>query len=81
MLYHPFQGNYKQLNNNATSDDKVDEYEIVAIAKRLNISIDDMKQMSFVSLYNIIISYINDSNDESDTRNATQAEIDAFFGR
>ena len=50
MLYHPFQGNYKQLNNNATSDDKVDEYEIVAIAKRLNISIDDMKNFCIKNL-------------------------------
>lgn len=53
----------------------MDEYEVVALAKRLNITIDDMKQMSFISLINILISTI----EEKDTE-ASQADIDKYFG-
>lgn len=52
----------------------MDEYEVVALAKRLNITFDDMKKMSFVSLINILLS--TTSNDE---REATQSDIDAMF--
>ena len=38
-----------------------------------------MKEMSFVSLMNILISSIDDS-DEKSTRNATQEDIDRYFG-
>ena len=53
----------------------MDEYEVVALAKRLNITIDDMKQMSFVSLVNILISTIEEKESK-----ATQEEIDRMFG-
>lgn len=55
----------------------MDEYEVVALAKRLNITIDDMKQMSFVSLINILISSVEESDDMP---SATQADIDRMFG-
>ena len=38
----------------------------------------DMKEMSFVSLLNILISSI-DNESYSDTRNATQKDIDNFM--
>ncbi len=53
----------------------MDEYEVVALAKRLNITIEDMKQMSFVSLINILISTIEEKENI-----ATQADIDKVFG-
>lgn len=53
----------------------MDEYEVVALAKRLNITIDDMKQMSFVSLVNILISSV-----EEKEQIATQEDIKKFFG-
>lgn len=53
----------------------MDEYEVVALAKRLNITFDDMKEMSFVSLMNILLSNIDD-----ETHSATQEDIDTFFG-
>lgn len=53
----------------------MDEYEVVALAKRLNITIEDMKQMSFVSLINILISTV-----EEKERTATQEDIDRVFG-
>ncbi len=54
----------------------MDEYSVVALAKRLNISIDDMKQMSFVSLINILISSVEENNNST---NATQEDIDRMF--
>ncbi|MCI7554462.1 MAG: hypothetical protein MST00_03430 [Tenericutes bacterium] len=53
----------------------MDEYEVVALAKRLNITIEDMKQMSFVSLINILISTVEEKDNK-----ATQADIDRMFG-
>lgn len=52
-------------------------YEVVALARRLNISIDDMKNMNFVSLVNILLSSVGET--QSDTRSATQKDIDRFF--
>lgn len=74
MHVHPYQGNYKILTSSSASE-PMDEYEVVALAKRLNITIDDMKQMSFISLINILISTI----EEKDTE-ASQADIDKYFG-
>lgn len=61
----------------AGESEEADIYTIVALAKRLNITLDDMKEMSFVSLFNILITSVNA---QSSTRKATQADIDALFG-
>ena len=47
----------------------------MALAKRLNITLDDMKQMSYVSFINILLSSV-----EEDSSAATQNEIDRMFG-
>lgn len=59
-------------------DKPIDAYEIIALAKRLNISIDEMKDMSFVSLMNILISSV-ENNEEDNVRKATQEDIDRMF--
>lgn len=48
---------------------------MVALAKRLNITLDDMKEMSYVSLMNILLSTVED-----DEKQATQEDIDKYFG-
>lgn len=48
----------------------------MSLALRLGISIEDMKNMSFVSLYNILIS----STNQEEEKQATQKDIDRFFG-
>lgn len=68
-------GDYKKINNSSSSNEPIDEYEVVALAKRLNITIDDMKQMSFVSLLNILLSTV----EEKETK-PTQKDIDKMFG-
>ena len=55
----------------------MDEYEIVALAKRLNITLEDMKEMSFVSLTNILLSSVDN---EEGTRQATSEDIQKYFG-
>lgn len=76
MLVHPYQGDYKRLTSNTSQNDEpVDEYEVVALAKRLNITFDDMKQMSFVSLINILLSTI-----EEKEKKPSQEDIDKVFG-
>ena len=64
-------------NNN--DDDKVDietinAYEVFGLAKRLNITLSDMKEMSFVSLFNILYKAVAEKEN-----NATQADIDNFL--
>lgn len=72
---HPYQGNYKTITTKNNNNTPMDEYEVVALAKRLNITFDDMKQMSFVSLTNILLSHVEESEQE-----ATQEDIDKYFG-
>ena len=48
----------------------------MALAKRLNITLDDMKEMSFSSLINVLLASVQ----EDDTKDATQEDIDRFFG-
>lgn len=78
MLWHllliPYQGNYK-TKSNKSNDKEFDEYDVVALAKRLNITLDDMKEMSYVTLINILLS-----NVEEDEKAATQEDIDRYFG-
>ena len=70
---HPFKGEYKHSNNNE-SNQPLDIYEVIALAKRLNITLDDLKEMSFVSLVNILLSSV-----EQKENNATQNDIDKFL--
>lgn len=73
-------GEIKHIPNNLKSDDPIDEFEIIALAKRLNITIDDMKQMSYISLLNILLSSIGDTSSENGVRKATQEDINRVFG-
>lgn len=77
MSWHnlPFLGELKQIPTKSSNSEPIDEFEIVALAKRLGISIEEMKSMSFTSLMNILISSIDDNNQET-TRKATQNDID-----
>lgn len=49
-------------------------YELLALAKRLNFSFDELKEISFVSLINILFSSIT-----PEEKDATQKDIDSFF--
>lgn len=75
LLLHPFQGEYKKTKVKS-NDSPADEYEIYGVAKRLGISIEEMKQMSFVSLYNTIISCTSEETE----RKSTLDEAKAFLG-
>ena len=68
-----FEGEYKKLNNNSNSA-PLEIYEVVALAKRLNITLNDLKEMSFVSLVNILLSSV-----EEKENNPTQQDIDNFL--
>ena len=53
------------------------EEEVVALAKRCNITLNDMKEMKFVTLMNILLSTVEEKNE---TREATQDDINKYFG-
>ena len=76
MHVHPYQGNYKQIKTKVNRDDPIDEFEVIALAKRLNITMEDMANMSFVSLINILLSTV----EENEEKKATQEDIDKYFG-
>lgn len=52
----------------------LDEYELVALGKRMGLTLDDMKKMSLVSYINILASGVETEEE------ATQADIDKYFG-
>ena len=68
-------GEYKRINVNTEGNEPLDIYEVIALAKRLNITLADMKEMSFVSLVNILLSTVEEKNN-----NACQSDIDRFLG-
>lgn len=72
-------GEYKapQTSNDTENVDleTIDAYEIFGLAKRLNITLSDMKEMSFVSLFNVLYSAVAEKEN-----NATQQDIDFFLG-
>lgn len=71
-------GTLKKNSTQTSEDDEpLDIYKIVALAKRLNITFEDMKQMSFISLLNILLATVED---ESEEREAKQSDIDALLG-
>lgn len=73
-----FLGTLKKTSTQSSDDDEpLDIYKIVALAKRLNITFEDMKQMSFISLLNILLATVEDENGE---REAKQSDIDALLG-
>lgn len=74
MPHLPFLGDYKHIPKNSDGE-QADEYEVMALAKRLGITIEEMKEMSFVSLFNILIA----STNTEDERQATQSDIDRMF--
>ena len=71
----PYQGEYKKITSKNTSDKEVDEFEVYSLAKRLGITKEEMENMSFVSLMNILISSV-----ESDEQEATEADVRRMFG-
>lgn len=74
MRQHPFQGEYKK-SQKKTNDRPADEFEVFSVALRLGLNTEDLKQMSFVSLYNTIISCTN----EETTHKATQQDINKYL--
>lgn len=77
MHYLPYQGKYKELSTNNTTEE-VDEYDILALCLKANITPEDMKQMSFVSLINTLVSFVEE---KPTTRKATKEDIERFVGR
>lgn len=75
MHVHPYQGNYKTIKTKSNNNEPIDEFEVIALAKRLNITMEDMSNMSFVSLINILLSSV-----EEHEQKATQEDIDKIFG-
>lgn len=79
----PYQGELRKLPHRSNSDRTVDEYDVMALAKRLGISIEEMKEMSYVSLINTLIASVNDEaikEDSGFTREATPEDIKRYFG-
>lgn len=75
MPHLPFRGDFKSIPKNETGE-PADEFETMSLAMRLGISIEEMKEMSFVSLYNILISATN----MDEEKEASQNDIERMFG-
>ena len=77
MPYLPYQGQYKSLTNNSISNEEVDEYEVRSLCLKAGITKEDMEDMSFVSLINTLISYVDN---QEKPKKATQEDIERFKG-
>lgn len=68
-----FKGEWATNKNKNNSGETPKMYEIIAIAKRLNYSFEEMKQISFTTLMNLLLSNVKQ---ESEEQEATQNDID-----
>lgn len=66
----------KQIPKSSANNEPIDEYEIIALAKKLGISTEEMKDMSFTSLLNILISSIDTEKEIK----ATEDDVRRMFG-
>lgn len=66
----------KQIPKSSTNNEPIDEYEIISLAKKLGISTEEMKDMSFTSLLNILISSIDTEKEIK----ATEDDVRRMFG-
>lgn len=76
---HPYLGELKQLpqtNNNG----KLDDFDVFALAKKSGISVEEMKEMSYVSLVNVLISMVYDEDTTNGVSEATPEDIRRYFG-
>jgi hypothetical protein len=67
-------GEYRTKNKNQNDDEEMPMYEVIALAKRLNFSFQELREISFVTLINILLSSV-----QNDEKEATQKDIDSFF--
>ena len=66
----------KKIPNKSNNSDPIDEYEIMRLAKSQGISIEEMKDMSFVSLINVLLSLVESESEQL----ATEEDVRRMFG-
>lgn len=67
----------KEQSSNTDDDYKLD-INLIALAKRMNLSFIELNELRVVDLIEIGDAYYGKKDDKP--REATQADIDAFFG-
>ena len=73
----PYRGEYKDFPHSEGNEKEPDEFEVFALAKRLGISEQEMRNMSFVSLVNILISSLDSGETE---KMGTEQDVRRMFG-
>ena len=53
---------------------------MMALAKRLGLSLLELREMSYVTFINILISSIEDNDTSDGVRTATKEDITKYFG-
>lgn len=57
------------------------DINIMTTAKRIGLSLHEMDMMSLQDFFDFVYAYIGGQSEDDSPREATQADIDAFFGR
>ncbi len=66
--------------NQRKSDLENYEVSLLVIAKRVGLSFDELNQMTLDEFFDYVDTWVGDNDDKSAApRQATQADIDAFF--
>lgn len=63
----------KHKSSNTT---ELNEYELFALAKRLNFGIPELKKITFITLINTLLASVDEN---VKTQEATEEDINAFF--
>lgn len=65
---------YKSSLNNNEDENQINDYDVLFLTKKLNISFEEMNQMKYSDLVSILLQFDQDNI----TRKATQKDFDNF---
>ena len=68
----------KKFKGNSKSEEIFVEHEFIASCLRIGLSISDLKELTYVDVMKILLSFIQDSKPQKNM--ATQSDIDKLLG-
>jgi hypothetical protein len=70
----------KLTKNEEASESKFPEYDFFATALKIGLTTMDLKELTYIDVLKILISFLEDKKGKSNVKKATQSDIDRLLG-
>lgn len=70
----------KLTKNEKVTESKFPEYDFVATALKIGLTTTDLKELTYIDVLKILISFLEDKKVKSNVKKATQSDIDRLLG-